>query len=59
MVFLTKNGLINSGLMSVKQLNEERQPLVLLIVPRNQNRNKGSTGGGIRKYKLLMCVRDI
>ena len=27
-VFLTKNGLINSGVMSIKQLNKERQPLV-------------------------------
>ena len=26
-VFSTKNGLINSGLMSIKQLNKERQPL--------------------------------
>ena len=28
-VFLTKNGLINSGLMSIKQSNKERQPLGL------------------------------
>ena len=27
-VFLTKNGLINIGLMSIKQLNKKRQPLV-------------------------------
>ena len=27
-VFLTKNGLIRVGLMSIKQLNKERQPLV-------------------------------
>ena len=26
-VFLTKNGLINSGLMSIKQSNQESQPL--------------------------------
>ena len=25
-VFLTKNGLINSGFMSIKQLDKERQP---------------------------------
>ena len=29
MFFLTKNGLINSGLMSIKQSNKERQPLVI------------------------------
>ena len=27
-VFLTKNGLIRVGLMSIKQLNKERTPLV-------------------------------
>ena len=31
-VFLTKNGLINWGFMSIKQLNKERQPLVVVTI---------------------------
>ena len=31
-VFSTKNGLIISGLMSIKQLNKERQPLVTMLI---------------------------
>ena len=30
MFFPSKNGLINSGLMSIKQSNKKRQPLVII-----------------------------
>ena len=33
-VFSTKNGLINVGLMSIKKLNKERQPLTKIFASR-------------------------